>query len=90
MVAVPTAQGVITGVFKQKLQRRRFNVTIAKHHVGFTLMTRISPFGAAKIISQTRSPPQKKHTIHDDSIVPLKTVTDGYHSTIYPRISNPT
>jgi hypothetical protein len=34
MVAVPAAQGFVAGVFKQKLQRRRFDVAVAKDHVG--------------------------------------------------------
>ena len=38
VVTVPTAQGFITGVFKKKLQRRRFHVTVAKHHIGVALM----------------------------------------------------
>jgi phosphoglycolate phosphatase len=39
VVTVPRAQGFITGVFKKKLQRRRFNVAVAKQHLGFILMT---------------------------------------------------
>jgi hypothetical protein len=35
VVAVPTTQGGVAGVGKKKLQRRRFNVTVAKHHIGF-------------------------------------------------------
>jgi hypothetical protein len=34
VVAIPSAQRSIGGVFKQKLQRRRFNMTIAKYDVG--------------------------------------------------------
>jgi hypothetical protein len=30
MVAVPAAQGGVAGVFKKKLQRRRFDVAVAK------------------------------------------------------------
>ena len=33
MVAVPAHQGRVAGVFKQKLQRRRFDVAVAKDHV---------------------------------------------------------
>ena len=40
MVAVPAAQGVVAGVGEKKLQRRRFNVAVAKDHVGFALMQR--------------------------------------------------
>jgi hypothetical protein len=40
MVAVPAGQGVVAGVFKKKLQRRRFDVAVAKYHVGFALTTR--------------------------------------------------
>jgi hypothetical protein len=35
VVAIPAAQGVGAGVFKKKLQRRRFDVAVAKYHVGF-------------------------------------------------------
>jgi hypothetical protein len=35
VVAVPAAQGGVAGVGKEKLQRRRFNVAVAKCHVGF-------------------------------------------------------
>jgi hypothetical protein len=35
VVAVPTAQGGVAGVGKKKLQRRRFNMAVAKCHVGF-------------------------------------------------------
>ena len=39
MVAVPADQGGVAGVFKKKLQRRRFDVAVAKHRVGAALMT---------------------------------------------------
>jgi hypothetical protein len=32
VVAVPTAQGGVASVGKKKLQRRRFNVAVAKYH----------------------------------------------------------
>jgi hypothetical protein len=35
MVAVPAAQDGVAGAGKKKRQRRRFNVTVAKYHVGF-------------------------------------------------------
>jgi len=38
VVAVPTGQGGVAGVGKKKLQRRRFNVAVAKDHVGFALV----------------------------------------------------
>jgi len=41
MVAVPADQSGVAGVFKKKLQRRRFDVAVAKHHVGFVLMAQI-------------------------------------------------
>jgi len=37
--AVSTAQGGVAGVGKKKLQRWRFNVAVAKYHVGFVLVT---------------------------------------------------
>jgi hypothetical protein len=39
VVAVPAGQGGVAGVGKKKWQRRRFDVAVAKHHVGFALMT---------------------------------------------------
>jgi len=39
MVAVPADQSGVAGVFKKKLQRWRFDVAVAKDHVGFALMT---------------------------------------------------
>jgi hypothetical protein len=39
VVAVSTAQGGVAGVGKKKLQRWRFNVAVAKYHVGFVLVT---------------------------------------------------
>ncbi len=41
MIAIPAGQGVAAGVFKKKLQRRRFDVAVSKYHVGFTLMSAI-------------------------------------------------
>jgi hypothetical protein len=35
VVAVPAAQGGVAGVGEKKWQRRRFNVAVAKYHVGF-------------------------------------------------------
>jgi hypothetical protein len=35
VIAVPAAQGGIAGVGEQKGQRWRFNVAVAKDHVGF-------------------------------------------------------
>jgi hypothetical protein len=36
VVAVPATQGGVAGVGEKKWQRRRFNVAIAKYHVGFS------------------------------------------------------
>ena len=38
VVAVPADQSGVAGVFKKKLQRRRFDVAVAKHHVEFALV----------------------------------------------------
>jgi hypothetical protein len=38
MVAVPARQGRVAGVCKQKWQRRRLDVAVAKDHVGFALV----------------------------------------------------
>jgi hypothetical protein len=32
VVAVPAAQGGVAGISEKKLQRRRFNVAVAKYH----------------------------------------------------------
>jgi len=39
VVAVPAAQGDVAGVGEKKWQRRRFNVAVAKYHVGFAKLT---------------------------------------------------
>jgi len=39
MVAIPADQGVVAGVFKRKSQSRPFNMAVAKHHIGFALVT---------------------------------------------------
>jgi hypothetical protein len=41
VVAVPAAQGFVAGVGKKILQRGRFHMAVAKHHVRFALMTGI-------------------------------------------------
>ena len=38
MVTIPAAQGFIPRVFKKKFQRWRFDVAVAKNHVGVALM----------------------------------------------------
>jgi hypothetical protein len=58
MVAVPTAQGVIAGIFKKKLQRRRFDMAVAKYHVGFALMTGIRGGRIRKTANLISSPEQ--------------------------------
>jgi len=37
MIAVPARQSRVAAVFKQEAQRRRFDVAVAKDHVGFAL-----------------------------------------------------
>ena len=38
VVAIPERLGRVAGVFKQKFQRRRFGVAVAKDRVGFALV----------------------------------------------------
>lgn len=38
VVAIPTGQGCIAGVFKKKTQLGRFHVAVANYHVGLALM----------------------------------------------------
>ena len=42
MVAIPADQGGVAGVGKKKLQRRRFDMAVAKDHIGSALMTGIA------------------------------------------------
>jgi hypothetical protein len=35
MIAVPVHQGHIAGIFKKKVERRRFNMAIAENRVAF-------------------------------------------------------
>jgi len=51
VVSVPVRQGIVTGVCKQKMQRRRFDVAVAKEDVGFILVADMSALGAAHKIS---------------------------------------
>jgi hypothetical protein len=46
MVAIPSVQSSIGCVFKQKIQRRRLNVAVAKDNVGFGQM---ADFGWGRI-----------------------------------------
>ena len=48
VVAVPTAQGGVAGVGKKKLQRRRFNVAVAKYHVGFFILNPFLSYSVSK------------------------------------------
>jgi hypothetical protein len=38
MIAIPSPQGVVAGVFKKKFQLGRFHMAVAEHYVGFALM----------------------------------------------------
>jgi hypothetical protein len=51
VVPIPSHQSGVAGVFKKEFQRWRFNVTIAKHHVGFALMSVLRSQGAARQVS---------------------------------------
>jgi len=50
VVAVPAGQGGVASVGKKKLQRRRFDVAVAKDHVGYALMTRAIFFQNIRLI----------------------------------------
>ena len=77
MVAIPAAQGGVAGVGKKKLQRRRFDVTVAKHQVGFALMTGVTSFGAFRIILQVINSSHIKSAIMDDTISAIKIITNS-------------
>jgi hypothetical protein len=38
VVTIPSHQGGVTRIIKEKFQLRRFNVTVAKHHIGFAFV----------------------------------------------------
>ena len=50
VVAIPAGQGGVAGVLEKKVQRRRFNVTVAIYHVCLGLMTGVSLFGKCIVI----------------------------------------
>ena len=79
MVAVPADQGDIAGVFKKKLQRRRFDVAVAKHHVGAALMAGIRSFVAFWITPRTANPPQETYTILNKAVISYKSVANRHH-----------
>ena len=58
MVAIPAHQGRVAGIFKQKSQRRRFDVAVAKDHVGFAGKL----LGARIVTFQKLIAPFFKHT----------------------------
>ena len=78
MVAIPTHQRRVAGVFKEKFQRRRFDVAVAKDHVGFALVAGDRDGGAKKSCERIVSP---KHALAAVNLVlvAVKTVSDGHH-----------
>ena len=76
VVAIPAGQGGVIGVGEKELQRRRFNVAIAKNHIGTALMTGISPFCAAPKICDFVSPCEKPDSIFDHAIASYKSISD--------------
>jgi hypothetical protein len=52
MVAIPADQGGVAGVFKKKLQRRRFDVAVTKYHVGSALMAQRCVMGFSQGIGE--------------------------------------
>src|ERR1035441_7416368 len=81
MVAVPADQGVVAGVFKKKLQRRRFDVAVAKNHVGAALMASVRSLGAFRIAKHIASPPQATSTILKKTIISYKPIAYRHHFT---------
>ena len=70
VVTVPTAQGGVAGVGKKKLQRRRFNVAVAKDHVGFALVPGFGSLSASRLalprrISSTASSTEQNTFLAD-------------------------
>ncbi len=82
VVAVPADQGGVTGIFKKKSQRRRFDMAVAKHHVGFALMTSISPFRAAQInFLRFIYAPQQTPAILNNVVAAPESVANRHHFT---------
>ena len=79
IVAVPANQGVVAGVFKEKFQRRRFDVAVAKDHVGFALMTGITSLGASHFILHPIRSPEQIPTILNTGFASLKPIANSYH-----------
>ncbi len=78
MVSIPSCQCGIVLVFEQRLHRGRFNMAIAKHHIGFALMPRHGPLCASEII-RCRPAPQLQRSIHHSAIPSEKRIPDGHH-----------
>ena len=85
VVVGPVSQGVVAGVLKKKFQCQRLNVGIAKYHIGFTLMTVISPFRACVSCLWScclnRYSSDDPLTINNRGAVSAKSVANGYHFT---------
>src|SRR5882724_4761672 len=87
VVAVPAGQGGVAGVFKKKLQRRRFDVVVAKYHVGFALMTRVTSLGDLRFftieneVCEKINPLQLDCSISNYPIATNKPIANSNHFT---------
>ena len=75
MISIPAAQSIVTGVFKKKLQRRRFDVAIAKHDIGFTLMTHKRVSVISNPAKSSRSNEMLALKVSPIAIISLGTIT---------------
>ena len=78
MVAIPAAQGRVAGIFKERFQRRRFDVAVAKDHVGFALMTGIGSGGIEKS-SVGVVPPQHVLSAENLISVAVEPIANSHH-----------
>ena len=78
MVSIPSHQGFVAGVFKQKFQCRRFDVAVAKDHVGFALVAGVSSSSVEKSCVGV-VPPQHVLSAEDLISVAMESIANGHH-----------
>jgi hypothetical protein len=80
VIAIPSPQGGVAVICKQRIQRRSFEVTVTKHNLGLSPMPRINPARAAQDILSARSPPQAHRAIHYYPTIASESIRDGHHA----------
>ena len=80
VVTIPPNQGSGADVFKQKFQRRRFDVAVAKDHARFAMVSGVGgPF--TKKAGERIMTPKDVLTRKDFSRIAMKPIADGHHCT---------